>query len=49
MIVEQCDVQECVHVYPLFGREHVLEGDDCWCHPEHDPEFENLIIHNVEN
>jgi len=23
-----------VHIYPLWGRKHELEGTDCWCEPE---------------
>lgn len=47
--LEQSDVQNRVHVYPLFGREHNLDGDECWCHPEPDLYYENVVVHNVEN
>ncbi len=40
------DVKEYTHVYPLFGPEHVLEGIDCWCHPDVD---DAVVIHNVMN
>jgi hypothetical protein len=36
-----------VHVVPLMGREHVMQPD-CWCHPETDPEFPDMYVHNVE-
>jgi len=22
------------HVYPMWGRVHVLDGTECWCRPE---------------
>lgn len=40
---------EYIHVYPLFGKEHVLNGIECWCHPEQDAEYPCIVIHNVEN
>jgi len=44
------DVEERIHVYPLFGREHDLEhGLDCWCHPVADCLEERVIVHNVEH
>ncbi len=37
------------HVYPRNNlREHVINGDDCWCRPE--TQYEGLceaIIHNA--
>jgi hypothetical protein len=39
---------DAVHVFPLFGREHVLDGLGCWCHPEPLPEQPSVIVHNVE-
>lgn len=38
-----------IHVFPTFGQEHQLEGLNCWCHPEQDLEFEQLVIHQVAN
>ena len=35
-----------IHVYPTFGPEHVLEGKDCWCHPQMDEDFD-VLVHNV--
>lgn len=44
-----------MHVSPIRDeREHVLEGTQCWCHPEvlwNDPETgepftEALVVHN---
>ena len=40
------DLLEVVHVYPLNDlRDHIVEGRDCWCHPEYDEEHD-LLIHN---
>jgi len=39
--------EEFIHVYPLFGREHVLKGMRCWCQPEPDEHEPLVIIHNV--
>jgi hypothetical protein len=33
-----------VHVFPLFGRKHILCAS-CWCHPDRDGE---LFVHNAE-
>jgi len=34
------------HVYPLNDlRDHIVEGRDCWCHPEYDEEHD-VLIHN---
>jgi hypothetical protein len=38
---------ELVHVFPVYGREHVMSRD-CWCYPERDLDEPALIIHNVE-
>ncbi len=38
---------EIVHIYPLFGKEHILDGLMCWCNPEMDEECPGLILHNV--
>lgn len=44
---EQITVDDgLVHVYPLFGREHVLEGLGCWCHPILD---NGVVIHEQEH
>jgi hypothetical protein len=40
---------EIVHVYPLFGKEHILDGFKCWCFPEIDKECPGVVIHNVEH
>ncbi len=40
---------DIIHVYPLFGREHVILGLNCWCHPERDEAEPRLVIHNVEH
>jgi hypothetical protein len=38
--------EEAIHVYPLFGREHVISRD-CWCCPQE--EHEGVLVHNVEH
>jgi hypothetical protein len=38
-----------IHVFPVFGKTHVLDGIGCWCHPELDVEQPKVVIHNVEN
>jgi len=47
-IEEEWEKPEFVHVFPLFGREHVLSLA-CWCHPSTDSEQPTVILHNVEN
>ena len=42
------DMPDNIHLYPLFGREHVMTTD-CWCHPERDPTQPEVVIHNVEH
>ncbi len=50
--VGQCNPDsdiEVVHVYPLFGREHVVSGwplAQCWCHPQLEPDCP-VLVHNV--
>jgi len=40
------ELLEVVHVYPLNDlRDHIIEGRDCWCHPEYDEEHD-VLIHN---
>ena len=39
---------EVQHVYPLFGRRHILRPH-CWCHPEWDNAFAGVLVHNVDN
>ncbi len=41
------DMENLVHLYPLFGPEHICSGFKCWCHPEPDPDDPELILHNV--
>lgn len=38
-----------LHVYPVNDlREHVTEGEACWCQPEIDDSGdEQLVIHNA--
>lgn len=40
---------EYIHVYPTYGRSHVLEGLSCWCHPERDKDEATVIIHHEDN
>lgn len=37
-----------IHTYPLNDlKEHILEGDKCWCKPEDEEYFGNILrIHN---
>lgn len=39
--------EDVVHVYPLFGRKHVITGINCWCSPS--MTRDGVMIHNVEN
>lgn len=40
-------VPDYIHVYPLNDlKDHVIEGPDCWCHPEPDHIYPNVIVHN---
>lgn len=35
-----------IHVYPVNDlREHVTDGDDCWCQPTIDEH--GIVIHNA--
>lgn len=43
------DDTEFIHVYPLFGREHILVGLTCWCCPEPDPLTPTVIVHHEDN
>jgi len=45
---QQQDDKEYVHVYPQFGRAHVLVGKTCWCQPVPDEEVPTVLIHNIE-
>lgn len=37
-----------VHVYPLFGRVHFVEGTKCWCWPNIFPEGNGfIVVHNI--
>lgn len=38
---------EFIHVYPLFGREHIASAE-CWCEPEPDAEEPQVLIHHPE-
>ena len=38
------------HLYPLFGRPHLVDGEACWCDPDHESSGDDwLVIHNAEN
>lgn len=46
------DEIECTvtHVYPMFGRPHLVDGEACWCDPDHESSGDDwLVIHNAEN
>ena len=51
-VPEECDDQEgdgLVHVYPCFGREHVVSYD-CWCHPRLDWDGGvPIVVHTVHH
>jgi len=35
------------HIYPIHDlREHVTDGDECWCNPTIDEE-DDIVIHNA--
>lgn len=42
-----------IHVYPLFGREHSVDGGagECWCVPETRCEVNGVVVavHRVVN
>jgi hypothetical protein len=40
-------VEDEVHVYPLFGREHQLVNT-CWCQPERDTQEPAMLVHHPE-
>ena len=40
-------MDEPIHVYPLFGREHVTDGP-CWCEPEPLPDEPRVLVHHPE-
>jgi len=34
------------HVYPMDGpKQHELTID-CWCEPERDPDYPDIVVHN---
>lgn len=44
------DEKPPLHVYPLFGRLHKTEGEECWCAPT--TEWVNgtrIIVHREDN
>lgn len=43
------DNGEDIHVYPLYGQEHVISGTDCWCSPERLTEEPTVVVHNVHH
>lgn len=51
----QRDVGQVYHVYPTFGREHLIESIRCWCNPiedkveRYDGTFGYVIVHNAED
>lgn len=40
--------EQRVHIYPLYGRKHVLEGVECWCQPTRDSKEPWVIVHRPE-
>ena len=50
MIDDEDDDEDLIHVYPLFGREHITnQGKDCWCQPKPLPDESAVLLHNVEH
>ncbi len=45
----ESDSDDEVHVFPIFGPDHILDGLRCWCHPERDRECVVVIVHQVMN
>ena len=41
-------LDEWVHVYPTFGRQHVL-SPDCWCYPDTDEDHPGVLLHHEDN
>jgi hypothetical protein len=37
-----------LHVYPEFGRPHVM-SQFCWCEPEEDGEYSAVYIHHQDH
>lgn len=37
--------RELVHVVPMWGPEHIVDGMECWCHPVPDELEPYVIIH----
>lgn len=35
-----------IHIVPDFGPAHELDVF-CWCHPDPDDQFPNILIHHV--
>jgi len=46
---DESEASKLIHVYPTFGRPHVLLGYTCWCRPEIDAENDRVVIHHEEN
>lgn len=35
-----------IHVYPIDGQQHILDGLTCWCFPIRDEEKPSVVVHN---
>ena len=37
------------HIYPTFGKPHVIAGTSCWCNPQPDPINPAVLFHQPDN
>jgi hypothetical protein len=45
--VRRAPFTDAVHVYPTFGRSHIIDGEPCWCQPAPLPDCADVLVHNV--
>jgi hypothetical protein len=49
-MIDTSEIDERIHVYPTFGREHIISNTEpCWCEPEPLPDEPCIIVHNAEH
>ena len=37
------------HVVPINDyKDHIPEGDTCWCHPDYDEQYDMYIHHSMD-
>ncbi len=48
----EAPAKEPIHIYPTFGKEHIVDGGPCWCLPEkiqdETPEHSSIWLHHLE-